>query len=163
LHIDLDVKRLPAKERRTLSEAQNSDGFQTKAVPMLCAKNANEAIEFYKKAFSAVETMRYMDTDGRVGHAEFVIGGARFSIADEYPEIEVLSPETLGGSPVMILLEVEDVDALFNQAVAAGATVNRPVADQFGGAFRNGKLVDPFGHRWMLLTYNKDVPMPEMG
>ncbi len=146
-----------------MSETQSANGFQTKAVPMLCAKNANAAIEFYKKAFNAIETARYMDTDGRVGHVELVIGGARLTIADEYPEIEVLSPETLGGSPVMILLEVEDVDALFNQAVAAGATVNRPVADQFDGAFRNGKLVDPFGHRWMLLSYNKDVPMPEMG
>ena len=145
-----------------MSAAPNPNAASVNAVPMLCARNANAAIEFYKKAFNAIETMRFMDADGRVGHVELLVGGARLTIADEYPEIGVLSPETLGGSPVMILLEVEDVDSLFEQAVAAGATVNRPVADQFGGAFRNGKLVDPFGHRWMLLTYSKTISMPEM-
>jgi PhnB protein len=131
--------------------------YPTTVTPMLCVKGAAGAIEFYRRAFGAVETLRLMDGE-RVGHAEIRIGEARITLADEYPEIGVLSPQSLGGSPVMLLLDVEDVDALFQQAVAAGATVDRPLADVFDGAMRNGKLVDPYGHRWMLMTRKRDVP-----
>lgn len=128
--------------------------------PYLCAKDAARAIDFYKQAFGALEISRLMDDDGRVGHAELLIGGAKIFIADEYPEIGVLSPATIGGSPVMVVVEVDDVDALFNQAVAAGAKMDRPVMDRFDGALRNGKLIDPFGHRWMLSTRLADTTAP---
>jgi PhnB protein len=131
---------------------------QITITPMLSFKDAASAIEFYKRAFGAVEVTRLTEENGRVGHAELRIGDAALMLSDEYPEIQVLSPETIGGSPVMLLLTVKDVDAVFHQAVAAGAAVDRPLQDTFGGAMRNGKLVDPFGHRWMILTRRADTP-----
>lgn len=122
------------------------------AIPYLCAKDAAKAIEFYKLAFGALEVYRIPDDEGRVSHAELLIGGARIFVSDEYPEIGVLSPQTVGGSPVMVVIEMDTVDDLFNRAVAAGARVDRPLMDRFDGALRNGKLIDPFGHRWMLTT-----------
>ncbi len=122
------------------------------ATPYLCNRDTAGALAFYEKAFGAVETMRLTDDQGRVSHAEIKIGDARIMVSDEHPEINVLSPQTLGGSPVMIVLDVEDVDALFHQAVAAGMTVDRPLQDGFGGALRTAKLIDPYGHRWMILT-----------
>src|SRR5262245_24232194 len=133
--------------------AETAKNALTTITPYLCAKNAADAIEFYKRAFGAVETYRIPDVDGKVSHAEITIGDALIMISDEYPEINVFSPVSIGGSPVMIVLDVPDVDALFNQAVAAGATVDRPVMDRFDGALRNGKLSDPYGHRWMLTTH----------
>lgn len=125
-----------------------ADKTNTTAVPYLCVKGAVGAIEFYKKAFGAVETAAPMKSpDGRVGHAEFKIGDAPIMISDEYPEINVLSPQSLGGSPVMIVLTVENVDGLASQAVAAGAKLLRPVKDQEYGR-RSGQLLDPYGHRW---------------
>jgi PhnB protein len=132
--------------------------FRITATPYLCVKQAAKAIEFYKKAFGAVERWRLTDADGKVSHAEIKVGDALIMISDEYPEINVLSPESIGGSPVMIVLDVEDVDALFNQAVAAGAIVDRPVMNRFDGALRNGKLNDPYGHRWMLTTQIAEIP-----
>jgi len=126
---------------------------QCVATPYLCVRDTAAAIAFYERAFGAREIARLPQLDGRIGHAEIRIGEAPIFISDEFPEIGVLSPQSLGGSPVMIVLDVADVDALFDRAVAAGATVDRAVADQFGGAHRNGKLSDPFGHRWMLLTH----------
>ena len=120
-------------------------------VPMLTVTNTVEAIAFYEKAFGAVETLRINAEDGRIGHAEIRIGEARITLNDEFPEINVLSPVTIGGSPVMILLEVDDVDTLFPQALSAGATLIRAVE---GSTLRNGKLRDPFGHLWMILTRN---------
>ena len=117
--------------------------------PMLSFTDAAAAISFYKEAFGAIETKRITETSGRIGHAALQIGEAILMLSDEYPEIGVLSPATIGGSPVMLLLQVPDVDAVFAQAVTAGATVDRPVA---GDSLRNGKLIDPFGHRWMILT-----------
>lgn len=128
---------------------------QITVTPYLCVDRGAEAIDFYKRAFGATETMRLTDESGRVSHAELKIGAARIFLADEHPEIRVLSPHTLGGSPVLIHLTVPDVDALFAQAVAAGATVNRPVADQ-GHDHRNGKIVDPFGHDWMLSSFDEE-------
>lgn len=120
-------------------------------VPMLAVTHAAEAIAFYQKAFGAVEILRLNTDDGRISHAELRIGDARMMLADEFPEIDVLSPTTMGGSPVLILLEVDNVDTLFPQALEAGATLIRPLA---GDNLRNGKLRDPFGHQWMILTRN---------
>jgi PhnB protein len=116
-------------------------------VPYLCCKDASGALEFYKKAFGAMETLRMPDATGRISHAEFKIGEAGIMLADEHPEIGFLSPQTLGGTPVVLVLTVPDVDALFTQAVSAGATAGRRLADQPYGR-RSGELVDPFGHRW---------------
>lgn len=136
------------------------DGYHG-ATPYLCVKGAAEAIDFYKRAFGATETMRMPAPDGKIGHAEIRIGEANIMLSDEYPEMNVLSPTTIGGSPVTIMIYVEDVDALAKQAVAAGAKIIRPVEDQFYGD-RGGKLQDPFGHTWWLATHKEDVPPEEM-
>ena len=134
---------------------------QSALTPYLTVSNGAKAIEFYQKAFGAIEEMRMAAPDGKIGHAELKIGAARFMLSDEYPEMDVRSPESIGGSPVTLHLYVEDVDATFAQAVAAGAKVVRPVEDQFYGD-RAGKLVDPFGHSWFLATHKEDVAMEEM-
>jgi PhnB protein len=119
--------------------------------PYICVKDSVAAIEFYKKAFGATELTRIPMPDGRIGHAEIKIGDATIMMADEYPEIRFLSPETLGGSAVVIHVYVDDVDAFASLAVAAGADLVRPVADQPYGD-RNCKIVDPFGHAWFFAT-----------
>ena len=131
------------------------------ATPYLCIKDAARAIDFYRKAFGATETMRMMQRDGRVGHAEIRIGRAPVMLADEFPEMEFRSPLALGGTPVNILVYVEDVDTLAVQAQAAGATIKRPVADQFYGD-RVVVLVDPFGHSWSFASHIEDVSPDEM-
>lgn len=136
------------------------EGYHT-ATPYLIVRNAARAIEFYKKAFGATELMRMADPSGRIGHAEIRIGDSPIMLADEVPEMGFRSPESLGGSPVSILLYVEDVDAVFSQAVATGAKVQRPVADQFYGD-RTGGVTDPFGHIWYIATHKEDVSPEEM-
>lgn len=136
------------------------EGFEG-ATPYLSIQGAAAAIEFYKKAFGATETMRIAGPDGRVGHAEIKIGKAHLMLADEHPEIGFLSPRTLGGSPVTIHIYVEDVDAISAQAEAAGAKVRRPVADQFYGD-RGGLFEDPFGHVWFFVTHKEDVSTEEI-
>ena len=136
------------------------EGFEG-ATPYLAIKGAAEAMEFYKKGFGAVETMRMTRPDGRVGHAELKIGKAKLMLADEHPEIGFVGPRTLGGSTVTIHIYVEDVDALAAKAEAAGAKVLRPVADQFYGD-RTGQFEDPFGHRWSFATHKEDVSNEEM-
>jgi len=131
------------------------------ATPYLSIKGAADAIEFYKKAFGATETLRLADPAGKIGHAELKIGKANIMLADEYPEMGFVGPKTLGGSPVTIHLYVEDVDALARQVEAAGAKVLRPVADQFYGD-RVGQFEDPFGHRWSLSTRKEDMSAEEM-
>jgi PhnB protein len=135
-------------------------GYHT-ATPYLIIKDAAKAIEFYKKAFGAAEMMRMTQPDGRVGHAEIKIGNSPIMLADEFPEMGARSPQSLGGSPVSILLYVQDVDALTSQAITAGAKVVRPVKDQFYGD-RSGSLEDPFGHQWHIATHVEDVPPEEM-
>src|SRR2546425_2372706 len=132
-------------------------GVQTCALPIYAAR----AIEFYKKAFGATELMRMAQPDGRIGHAEIRIGDSPIMLADEFPEMGHRSPQSLGGSPVSILLYVEDVDALFNQAVSAGAKVQKPVQDQFYGD-RIGGVTDPFGHVWYIATHKEEVSPEEM-
>ncbi len=117
----------------------------------ISVRNAAAALAFYVEAFGAVEVSRLVGDDGRVGHSEIEIGSSRLMIADEYPEIDSVGPETRGGPTCSFTIEVPDVDASFARAVAAGATVVRPVADQFHGN-RMGWVTDPFGHRWTLST-----------
>ena len=136
------------------------DGYHS-ITPYLVIKGAAAAIDFYKKAFGAVEVMRMPQPDGRVGHAELKFGDSFVMMADEFPEMKVVSPKTLGNSPVGILLYVDDVDAVFNQALSLGATAEKPLADQFYGD-RNGTLIDPFGHKWTIATHIEDVSHEEM-
>ncbi|HTS53079.1 MAG TPA: VOC family protein [Burkholderiales bacterium] len=131
------------------------------ATPYLCVKGAAKAIDFYVRAFGAKEQMRMQQPDGRIGHAEVRIGAAPIMLADEFPDMEFRSPQSLGGSPVNILVYVEDVDALVKRAVAAGATVTRPVADQFYGD-RLGSLKDPFGHSWSFATRIENLSAEEI-
>jgi PhnB protein len=113
--------------------------------PYLCADGASDAIAFYKKAFGAEETYR-LEEDGRIGHAELRIGETTIYLSDEYEPYRVLSPRTLNGNSVSLSISAPDADAVFERALAAGATVERPLKDEFYG--RSGWLVDPFGHRW---------------
>jgi PhnB protein len=136
------------------------DGYD-QAIPYLACRDAAKALEFYARAFGATELMRMAAPDGRIGHAEIKIGRAVIMLSDEHPEINVLSPQALGGTPVGIHVYVEDVDALHARAVAAGATIERPLADQFYGD-RSVTLVDPFGHRWFFATHKEDVAPDEM-
>jgi PhnB protein len=132
------------------------------AIPYLCVKGATAGIEFYKKAFGAKESMRLAAPDGKIGHVEITIGDARVMLADEYPDMNVLSPKSIGGSPVTIHIYVGDVDALAARAVAAGAKVVQPVEDKFYGD-RAGKLEDPFGHLWWFATHKEDMSPEEIG
>jgi PhnB protein len=136
------------------------DGYHT-VTPYLTIRGAAAAIEFYKRAFGATEIMRITDANGKVGHAEIRMGDSPIMLSEEMPEMGVRSPESIGGSPVTIHLYVEDVDALVNQAVAAGAKLLRPVEDQFYGD-RGGKLADPYGHVWWVATHIEDVSPEEI-
>ena len=129
--------------------------------PYLHVKGAARAIDFYRQAFGAEETLRLAEPEGRIGHAEIQIGGARIMLSDEYPEHGILGPQSLGGAAVALHLTVADVDAFAEQAVAAGATLTRPVQDQFYGE-RTCKLEDPFGHVWHVVTHVEDVSAEEM-
>jgi PhnB protein len=136
------------------------DGYHT-VTPYLILNAAGDAIAFYKRAFGAIEVMRMDDPSGKVHHAEISIGGSRIMLADEHPEIEALSPKTIGGSPVSIHLYVEDVDGAVERVVAAGAKLVRPVADQFYGD-RVGGIEDPFGYRWFIASHKEDLTMDEI-
>ena len=129
--------------------------------PYLSVHGAAEAIQFYKKAFGAREIMRMPGPKGRIGHAEIEIGDSRIMLADEFPEMNFLSPRSVGGTPVTIHLYVEDADKVFKKAVASGAKAVRPIADQFYGD-RTGSIEDPFGHIWHVATHVEDVPVNEL-
>jgi PhnB protein len=136
------------------------DGYSV-VTPYLIIKGAAAAVDYYKKAFGAVETVRMSQPDGRVGHAEVKIGDAVVMLADEFPEMNIVSPVTLGNTPVGLLLYVEDADATFAKTVALGAQVEKPMADQFYGD-RTGTIKDPFGHKWTIATHKEDVTPEEM-
>ncbi|HKQ37623.1 MAG TPA: VOC family protein [Verrucomicrobiae bacterium] len=136
------------------------EGHHT-VTPYLAIKNGVKALEFYKKAFGATEVQKLITPDGRLGHAEIRLGDSIIMMSDEFPEFGGKAPDTLGGSPVNIHLYVEDVDAFFKKAVAAGAKERKPVKDQFYGD-RSGQLEDPFGHLWWVATHKEDVPPEEM-
>ncbi|HEV8502125.1 MAG TPA: VOC family protein [Casimicrobiaceae bacterium] len=127
--------------------------------PYLIVRDAAAAIEYYKKAFGASELMRFAGKDGRIGHAELKIGRGIVMLADEVEGHQ--GPQTLGGTPVSLMFYVDDVDAVFARAVAAGGKAIRPVADQFYGD-RGGGISDPFGHSWWIATHKEDVAPEEM-
>jgi PhnB protein len=136
------------------------EGYHS-VTPYLIVNGAAQAIAFYEQAFGAEELYRMPMPDGRVGHAELRFGDSRIMLADEHPDVGALGPGSVGGTPVTIHLYVEDVDATFARATAAGARVTRPVADQFYGD-RLGVLTDPFGHVWSVATHREDVSHEEL-
>jgi len=130
--------------------------------PHLVVKGASQAIEFYKRAFGAEEIVRMPGPDGKsVMHAELKIGDSRLWLVDEFPAMGSLGPHGIGGTPVTIHVYVEDADAIFNQAVAAGAEVRMPIEDAFWGD-RYGLIVDPFGHKWSVATHKEDLTPEEL-
>ena len=129
--------------------------------PYLLVRDAAKALAFYHDAFGADEVMRFEGPPGRIAHAEVRIGDSHVMLADENPDEGFVGPQTLGGAGVSLMVYVQDVDATFARAVAAGATARRPVADQFYGD-RVGTLADPFGHVWSIATHREDVPPEEM-
>jgi PhnB protein len=130
-------------------------------IPRLCFKDTRRAIEFYQRVFGAKEIMRLVDPDQKIGIAQIQIGTARILLSDEYPQLGAVSPETLGGSTVRIKLMVQDVDATTQRALAAGATMVRPVQDEFYGE-RVGQIADPFGYTWIIATHKEDMSTEEM-
>lgn len=165
------AKRATSKAKRPVRKAKRAaskpkgvqrvpKGYHTIS-PHLVVKGANDAIEFYKKAFGAVEHSRMPTPDGSaIMHAELQIGDSRFFLNDEMMGSK--SPQSLGGSSITVHLYVQDVDALWNQAVASGCQVTMPLMDMFWGD-RYGMLADPFGHNWSLASHIEDVPPEEMG
>lgn len=137
-------------------------GFHS-VTPYISVRNAVEAIEFYKKAFGAVEVGRLTMGDGSIAHAEIQIGDSKIMLAEESKEWGNLSPLTLNGTPVNLCLYVSDVDAVFAQALSLGAKVvgDMEVKDQFYGD-RSGNLTDPYGHQWTIMTHLEDVSFEEM-
>jgi len=135
------------------------EGYHS-VTPYLIVDGAAAALEFYAKAFGATELFR-MPMGDRIGHAEMRIGDSIVMLADEWPDMGYLGPRTRGGSTVGLMIYVPDVDAVFARALAAGATQERAVQDQFYGD-RSGNLVDPFGHRWTIATHVEDVSPDEM-
>jgi PhnB protein len=136
------------------------DGYHS-VTPYLIVNGAARALDFYKQAFGATEMMRLADPNGRIGHAEIKIGDSPIMLADEFPEMGFLGPQSPGGSGVCIGLYVEDVDTCFNRAIAAGAKELRPVQNQFYGD-RSGTLADPFGHVWTIGTHIEDLTPEEI-
>lgn len=129
--------------------------------PYLVVQGAADALAFYQKAFGATELFRLNAPGGHIAHAEFKIGDSRFMLADENPKCSDVSPKTLGGSPVKLHLYVANTDAVFANAIKAGATETMPPADQFWGD-RMGAVTDPFGHHWLIATHIEDVPESEL-
>jgi len=129
--------------------------------PYLCVEGASAAIEFYGEVLGTTERMRMETPEGTVSHAELQLGDSVIMLADPFPELGVRSPKAFGGSPVTMSVYVEDVDAVFERALKAGATVLRAVEDQFYGD-RAGQFEDPFGHRWSVATHVEDVSPEDM-
>jgi len=129
--------------------------------PYLIVDGAGRALDFYKKAFGAVELFRHTAPTGKIGHAEVRIGDTVVMLADVHPDSDAHGPAHYGGSPISLHMYVEDVDAVARQAIAAGAKVKRPVADQFYGD-RLGTFEDPFGHTWHVSTHIEDVSGAEL-
>ena len=135
-------------------------GYHT-ITPFMTVRDAARAIEFYKQAFGAKERGVMKGPEGKIMHAELVIGDSIIMLADEFPEFGSLSPQSTGGSGTGLHIYIENVDSAFDRAVKAGATVEMPVADMFWGD-RYGKLRDPFGHKWSIGTHKADLSMEEM-
>lgn len=133
------------------------DGYHS-LTPYLVIDGASAAMEYYKKAFGAVELFR-MEHEGKIGHAEMKIGDSPFMLSDEMPQYK--GPKSLGGTPVSLMIYVDDVDTIYSQAIAAGGTEVKPLQDQFYGD-RSGTLTDPFGHIWTVATHKEDVTPEEI-
>ncbi|MCB1051181.1 MAG: VOC family protein [Acidobacteria bacterium] len=129
--------------------------------PYLCVHDAKAAIAYYSEVFGAKETLRLTEPSGRIGHAQLDFGGTTLMLAEEFPEMNILSAKTLGASPVTIHLHVDDADAIIAKAVARGANLERPPTDQFFGE-RSGAVRCPFGHRWLIGHSIEDVSPAEM-
>ena len=140
---------------RPIPEGHNS------VSPYLIVDGAARALDFYTKALGAKELFRFPGPDGKIGHAEIRLGDTVIMLADEHPDHDAHAPRKFGGSPVSLHVYVEDVDAVFQRASAAGAKTKRPVTDQFYGD-RSGTFEDPFGHTWHLSTHVEDVPPDEL-
>ena len=136
------------------------DGMHS-LTPHLVCRGAAAAIDFYGRAFDAIEQFRLPGPDGRLVHACVLIGDSQLFLVDEMPEHGALGPRALKGSPVTIHLQVQDADAAFARAVQAGATVSMPLADMFWGD-RYGRVTDPFGHSWSIATHVRDVSPDDM-
>lgn len=136
------------------------DGYHS-VTPYLIAKDAAVAIEFYKKAFGAIELFRVPGPGGAIMHAEIKIGDSIIMLADEFPQMDALSPTTIGGSPVGLMIYLTNVDEVFARAIAAGGKELRPLQNQFYGD-RSGTLADPFGHKWTIATHVEDVTPEEI-
>jgi len=136
------------------------EGYRT-VTPYLIVAGAAKAIEFYKQAFGATERMRHEMPGGAIGHAEVQIGDSVVMLADEFPQMGATGPLTIGGTPVGLCVYVENVDTVFQRAIAAGAREERPLQNQFYGD-RTGTLIDPFGHKWTIATHIEDVSPAEM-
>jgi PhnB protein len=132
-----------------------------RVTPYLMVKGAADAISFYKSVLGAQERMRMPGPDGSIGHAELSLGDSVIMLADESPAMGALGPKTVGGTPVMLHVYVEDVDDVFRNAIAAGAKELQAVEDKFYGD-RSGSFEDPFGHHWSVATHVEDVPPDEM-
>jgi PhnB protein len=136
------------------------DGYP-RVTPYLIVDGGDAAIEFYTKVLGTTERMRMPSPGNRIGHAELALGDSLIMLADEHPEMGALAPGSVGGTPVIISVYVDDVDAVFERALAEGAKSTRPVENQFYGD-RTGQFEDPFGHRWSVATHVEDVPPQEM-
>lgn len=130
-------------------------------IPYLVIRGAVDAIDFYKKVFGAEEVLRLAAPDGSIGHAELRIGGGAIMLADEVPDMEIKAPPTIGGSATGLMMYVVDADAVFQAAIDAGATVFKPICDQFYGE-RTGTFDDPFGHRWTISSRIEDMSHAEI-
>lgn len=136
------------------------EGYHS-VTPYLSIKGAAAAIDYYKEAFGATELFRMAGPDGKIGHAEIKIGNSPIMLADEFPEMEFVSPQTLGGSPIGLMIYVDDVDTMFQRAISKGAKEVKPLENQFYGD-RSGTLRDPFGHVWTVATHVEDVAPEEI-
>ncbi len=150
LRTRLELELLPSVPAGTDADpATRRTATMNPILPYLTVHDGSAAIAFYRRALGAVEDFRVPMDDGRLGHAELTIAGAKVMLSDEYPEMGVTAPPTIGGTSVALHVTVDDVDAVYAQAVAEGATGLQEPADQPHGA-RHGTILDPFGHRWML-------------
>ncbi len=135
-------------------------GYHT-VTPGLAVRNADQAMDFYKKAFGAKEKGRMPDPDGKIMHAELQIGNSYIMLGEENPQMNNPSPQSLNGTPVGLYIYVKDADKVLNQAIKAGATVTMPMMDQFWGD-RAGMIADPFGHKWWIATRKRNLSPKEM-
>jgi PhnB protein len=149
-----------AKARPKKKVAPIPAGFHS-VTAYLSIRDAGKALDFYKRAFGARELLRMQGPDGKIGHAEIKLGDSRVMLADEFPNMGFMGPQSRGGTTVMLHLYVRDVDATVAQATAAGATVKRPIKDEFYGD-RTGTIEDPFGHVWYIATHKENLSPAEI-